>query len=288
MTKTRKRRIRPLRILLVACIFFFLLNALISLGITLIRTFHLSYSESTPVPEEPVQEVYVDPVYMNAYDFDKYTFVNQYLTYNDDQYTYEVGVDVSTHQKNINWETLKNTGIDFIFLRVGYRGYETGLINADSRFNERITMANTYKIPVGVYFFSQAISEEEAVEEADYVLEKIREHHVEYPIAFDMEDASDHDRIRDMTAEDCTRVAVAFARRIREAGYEPIIYGSASWLESRIFMEEIQDICGFWVASYNTSRLPMIHDYKIWQYSSQGEVPGIDGIVDLNIYMKKK
>ena len=129
---------------------------------------------------------------------------------------------------------------------------------------------------------------EEAVEEADYVLEKIREHHVEYPIAFDMEDASDHDRIRDMTAEDCTRVAVAFARRIREAGYEPIIYGSASWLESRIFMEEIQDICGFWVASYNTSRLPMIHDYKIWQYSSQGEVPGIDGIVDLNIYMKKK
>ncbi len=288
MTKTRKRRIRPLRILLVACIFFFFINVLITLGMSLIRSFHYTPPQITQIQEEPVQEPYVDPVYLNAYDLDKYKLVNQYLTYNDDQYTYEVGVDVSTHQKNINWETLKNTGIDFIFLRVGYRGYETGLINADSRFSERITMANTYKLSAGVYFFSQAVNEEEAVEEAEYVLDKIKDYKVEYPVAFDMEEASDHDRIKDMTAEEYTKVAAAFARRIKEAGYEPIIYGSASWLETKIFMEEIQDICGFWVASYNTAKLPMIHDYKIWQYSSQGQVPGIDGIVDLNIYMKKK
>ena len=266
------------------CMVIFAFSAVLRLALGVIDSLFYRPTPEPVVSEEPV---YVDPVYTHDYSFDTYEVIDQYLRYRSDTYTSQTGLDLSSHQGDINWQKVKDTGIDFVVIRVGYRGYETGLINEDQRFREYIQAAENYGFNVGVYFFSQAVNTEEAAEEAEYVLSMIKDYRISMPIAYDMEQASDHDRIKDLTKEERTQAALAFAKTIKEAGYTPIVYGSSSWLENEISMEDIQDTCGFWVASYTKKKLPMMHQYEIWQYSNKGRVPGISVDVDLNIYMKK-
>lgn len=282
-----RRKIRPVRLLGVIfffCMVIFAFSAVLRIAMGVIDSLLYRPTPEPAVSEEPV---YVDPVYTHDYSFDTYEVIDQYLRYRSDTYTSQTGLDLSSHQGDINWQKVKDTGIDFVIIRVGYRGYETGLINEDQRFREYIQAAENYGFNVGVYFFSQAVNTEEAVEEAEYVLSMIKDYRISMPIAYDMEQASDHDRIEDLTKEERTQAALAFAKIIKEAGYTPIVYGSSSWLENEIAMEDIQDTCGFWVASYTKKKLPMSHQYEIWQYSNKGRVPGISVDVDLNIYMKK-
>ena len=282
-----RRKIRPVRLLGVFfffCMVIFAFSAVLRLVLGVIDSLLYRPTPEPVVSEEPV---YVDPVYTHDYSFDTYEVIDQYLRYRSDTYTSQTGLDLSSHQGEINWQKVKDTGIDFVIIRVGYRGYETGLINEDQRFREYIQAAENYGFNVGVYFFSQAVNTEEAAEEAEYVLSMIKDYRISMPIAYDMEQASNHDRIKDLTKEERTQAALAFAKTIKEAGYTPIVYGSSSWLENEISMEDIQDTCGFWVASYTKKNLPMMHQYEIWQYSNKGRVPGISVDVDLNIYMKK-
>ena len=257
----------------------------------IVALFFLRNCESTsPAISEPTSTpfVYIDPVNPNPYDFDKLKKNGQFLSYEDENYRSSFGVDVSFHQDDIDWNAFKDAGVEFAMIRAGYRGYQTGYLNTDTRFHNRIKTAIAAGIPVGVYFFTQAINEEEAIEEARYVLKLVEEYPLDLPIALDMEFAHEEDRIHDLSPRERTDIALAFVREIKNAGYEAMVYSSASWLKDELYMEELQEECSVWVASFDTKEWPYEYDFSIWQYSCTGELNGVDVPIDLNIRMIPK
>lgn len=196
------------------------------------------------------------------------------------------GIDVSKYQQNIDWNKVKADGVDYAFIRVGLRGYGTGEINLDEQFESHIQGAQAAGIDTGVYFFSQAITVAEAIEEADFVLEQIAPYNITYPVVFDIEKvASSSGRMNQLTSEERTNVTLAFCQRIEEAGYTPMIYGN---LEMFGLLMDIGPLEKYekWFAFYDPS-IYYPYDFKIWQYTDKGTVDGIDGEVDLNISFKK-
>lgn len=219
----------------------------------------------------------------NNYDFANLVSKNDLLHYYSDgkQVSY-LGVDLSKYQKTVDFAAIQSEGIDYCMLRVGSRGYETGKIQEDEKFQEYIAGAEAVGMPVGLYFFSQAVTEEEAIEEANFVISKIGEHKITYPIAFDMEFIENDDsRIETLTKTEKSNIALAFLNRIEEAGYVGMLYGNKEWLLKRIELHRFEDY-DIWLAQEdNIPDYPYM--YSMWQYSRQGEVYGIDGYVDLNI-----
>lgn len=194
------------------------------------------------------------------------------------------GIDVSKHNGEIDWQKVKADGVDFAFIRVGYRGSSEGKIVLDDYFERNIKGAIENDINVGVYFFTQAINKMEAIEEADFVLDAIEPYRISLPVALDIEelDGSRGDKIDASTRTDA---AIAFLERVNGAGYTPMIYGN---LKSMLYMLETDRIEPYekWFAYYHT---PLYYPYEhaIWQYNSKGSVDGIKGDVDLNILMKQ-
>ena len=196
------------------------------------------------------------------------------------------GIDVSQYNGKINWNQVKNSNIDFAFIRLGYRGYGTGGFVQDSRFTENIESCIENQIDCGVYFVTQAINYEEGVEEANYTLEKIKGYNVVCPIVIDVEDsAGNPGRADDLTKEERTQAIKGFCDTIRDAGYIPMIYTSKSWLENKIDLLPLS-YCSIWLAHYVSGAPEKTSDYKgdylYWQYTSSGAVNGITGYVDLN------
>lgn len=197
------------------------------------------------------------------------------------------GIDVSKYQGNINWRKVKADGVEYAFIRAGVRGYKTGEIAPDEKFEQNIKGAHSAGIKAGVYFFSQAITEEEAIEEAEFVLEQLEPYKgmIDYPIVFDVEKVTaENGRMNQLTREERTRVTAAFCERIEEAGYTPMIYGNLEMFGVLLDLEPLEKY-EKWYASYS-SELYYPYDFKIWQYSSTGRVNGIDGVVDMNISFK--
>ena len=193
------------------------------------------------------------------------------------------GVDVSVHQGDIDWNAVKNDGIDFVMLRVGARGYGTeGALYDDKKFDENYEGAKQAGLKIGVYFFSQAVSIQEAEAEAAFLLSLTGGKTFEYPVAFDWEHISyDSARTDGLDNETITQCALAFCNKIEQAGHTAIIYFNRSLGYFSYNLSEIKDY-HFWLAEYND--VPsFIYDYKIWQYTEKGTVAGIDGEVDLNI-----
>lgn len=191
------------------------------------------------------------------------------------------GIDVSSHQGTIDWNAVSQDGIDFAMIRCGTRGYTEGSLFADEAFYINADSAQAAGIPFGVYFFSQAINEQEAIEEAEYVLELIQGMEISCPIAYDLEDMPSYNaRANDLSAEQITANAEAFCNRIKQAGYEVMIYGNQHDL-SRYDLEHLNE--EIWYAEYNgtqpTTSIPLV----MWQYTSTGSVSGISTNVDLNI-----
>lgn len=194
------------------------------------------------------------------------------------------GIDVSKYQGNIDWRKVKNDGVEYAIIRVGVRGYKTGEIALDEKFEQNIKGAHAAGIKVGVYFFSQAISVEEAKEEADFVIEQLEPYRdfIDYPIVFDVEKvAAKNGRMNLLTKEERTEVTVAFCERIKESGYVPMIYGNLEMFGVLIDLEALEPYPK-WFAYYDDS-IYYPYDFKIWQYSAKGAVDGIKGEVDLNI-----
>ncbi len=193
-----------------------------------------------------------------------------------------VGIDVSTWQGDIDWELVSKDGIQFAFLRAGYRGYESGNIYEDDTVRANLEGAAENGVPVGLYFYSQAANTAEAIEEADFLLDLAREYSVTWPIVFDMElEESYSSRTRNLTRDQRSQIAKAFCDRIASAGYTPMIYGNMRMLCGEMDPDEIG---GYekWLAQYFFKpRYP--YEFGIWQYTSEGSVDGIDGNVDLNI-----
>ena len=219
----------------------------------------------------------------NTYDFTNLVSKNNLLRYYSDgkQVSY-LGVDLSKYQKTVDFAAIKNEGIDYCILRVGSRGYESGVIQEDEMFQEYIAKAKEAGLDIGLYFYSQAVTEAEAVEEAEFVLSKIGDYKITYPIAFDMEYVeNDTSRIETLTSKEKTNIALAFLNKIEEAGYTGMLYGNKEWLLKRIDLTKF-DAFDIWLSQEaDIPDYPYI--YSMWQYTRQGEVYGIDGYVDLNI-----
>ena len=193
----------------------------------------------------------------------------------------KVGIDVSKWNGIIDWDKVKNAGVQFAIVRAGYRGSVTGSLVEDPQFVANMKGAAAAGIPVGVYFFTQATDEKEAVEEASAVLELIRDFQLTYPVFIDTEGAGGNGRADGLNAETRTLVCEAFCRTVENAGYTAGVYASRNWYNNNLQTARLENY-HIWLAEYRS--VPLYQGYyKTWQYTSKGKVDGIEGRVDINI-----
>lgn len=222
-------------------------------------------------------------------EYDKAKFVkntNGLMSYSDNDTQTYTGIDLSKHNSDVDFAKVKAAGIDYAMIRCGYRAYGSGLLVKDTSFDTYITSALTNNVDVGVYFYTQAINRDEAIEEANYVLDLIRPYKVTYPVAIDIE-AIENDNFRQekLSASELTDVVIAFCDTIKAAGYTPLIYSNLLYFMDNVQLERLE---GYdkWFAGYQTSAPYYPYQYAMWQYTSTGSVNGVSGNVDINIAMK--
>lgn len=235
--------------------------------------------------EGVLQWVKIDNAFgRNDYNFENALVEEGYFKYytENGEVTSSVGIDVSRYQGTIDWAQVKAAGVDFAFIRVGYRGYGNGALVLDDTFDYNVAEALKNDLNVGVYFFSQATTYEEGVEEAQFVLNHVKAYNINLPIVLDTEDAMDDGaRTANLTPEERSRACVGFMDTIRAAGYETMLYANLRWIALEL---DISQLYGYdiWFAQYaDEPALP--YNFKIWQYSQEGTVPGVNQPVDLNI-----
>lgn len=193
----------------------------------------------------------------------------------------KVGIDVSKWNKEIDWDKAKKAGVEFAIIRVGYRGSSTGSLVIDPYFEQNIEGASKAGIKVGVYFFTQAINEVEAVEEASMVLSLIKNYQLDYPVFIDSESAGENGRANGLEAPLRTSICNAFCNTIENAGYSSGVYASRNWFNKRLETASLEQHA-IWLAEYRSEPLYQGY-YNMWQYTSKGKVDGIEGNVDINI-----
>ena len=199
------------------------------------------------------------------------------------------GIDVSSNQGKIDWKKVKNQ-IDFTIIKVGVRYWGSGLIGEDRMYKTNIENAIKEGIPCGVYFYSQAINEEEGIKEAEWTLEKIRGYKISYPVIIDTESTGNGGRADYISVEDRTKAVKAFCKKVKEAGYTPMIYSNKDWIINSLDMSQLSEY-DIWLAHYVKGAPRVKSDYKgeytIWQYSSSGRIDGIEDVVDMDIGYRK-
>ena len=203
------------------------------------------------------------------------------------------GIDVSEWNGLINWEFVKRSGVEFAMIRIGYRGYGTeGNFMEDSYFRINMEGAKNAGLKVGVYFFTQAVNREEAIEEANWVINTLKQsgyaYQLDYPIAIDTEKSgapNNSGRADNLDVATRTTVCRAFCETIQQNGYTPMIYASRNWFYENLNMNELNQF-DIWLAQYNNVADYTGH-YEIWQYTSQGTILGVGGYVDFNIGYKR-
>ncbi|MEE3357804.1 MAG: glycoside hydrolase family 25 protein [Lachnospiraceae bacterium] len=212
------------------------------------------------------------------------------LTYSDSNYTSKRGIDVSYHQGDIDWIKVKNSGVEFVYIRMGYRGYtDKGTLAKDEKFDEYLKGAKKAGLDVGIYFFSQATTIKEAKEEADFVLDTLGKTELDLPIVYDPENVGGVDARTDgVSGYQWTKNTLAFCKKIKAAKHDTAVYSNMIWEANRLDMAEIAEAgIPVWYADYEP--LPQSpYKYFCWQYSSTGTVDGIDGNVDLDIMFLPK
>ena len=190
------------------------------------------------------------------------------------------GIDVSKHNGNIDWNQVKNAGINYAMIRCGYRGSNSGVLVVDPMYETNMKGAQAAGIGVGVYFFSQAVNQQEAVEEASMVLDLISGYSLQYPVYVDVEKS--RGRGDEISPEDRTDVCRAFLATIQNAGYTAGIYSNKLWFENRINAGSLTDY-KIWLAQYVDIPTYTATRYDMWQYTSKGSVPGVPGNCDMNV-----
>jgi hypothetical protein len=251
--------------------------------------------------KEPEILHFVD-VYQNPYqveinpNVEKHDYKDEAFVHNGDRlsyegdsnYTYRLGVDVSEHQGYVDWQALKDSGFEFAFIRLGYRGYgQEGRICLDREFHRNIQNAQAAGFDVGVYFFAQAVNEEEALEEANFVLQNLEGYTLQLPVVYDPESILDDEaRTDNVSGEQFTKNTEVFCSAVADAGYDPMIYANMLWEAFELDLEELSEY-PLWYADYEPAPQTPYH-FRFWQYTNQGQVPGITGNTDLNIEMVPK
>lgn len=257
-------------------------------------------AEATEAVEETTEILDFVDVYGESYqveihpDWEKHPYNYEHLSkdgafysYEDETYTSKAGIDVSKYQGQVDWQAVKDAGADFVFLRMGYRSYGSGELNLDPMFVTNIEGATAAGLDVGVYFFSQAINEAEAVEEADYVLSNLKGYDLQMPIVYDPETIRDDvARTDGVTGEQFTKNALAFCKEVEEAEEHPMVYCNMLWEAYELDLQQLENL-EIWYADYEA--LPQTpYNYTIWQYTQTGSCPGVNGSVDKNLWIMKK
>lgn len=197
-----------------------------------------------------------------------------------------VGVDVSAYQGEIDWRAVAESGVKFAMIRVGYRGYENGQLNLDEYAKINYRDAKAAGLQVGAYFFSQAITPEEALEEAEFLLEATKDWQIDLPVVFDWEYVDDSARTAQMDRQEIMACVRAFNDRIEQAGHRPMVYFNPYHAENFLELEALADY-PFWLALYSEN-MDFAYQVDMWQYTSEGTVPGIKGPVDINLWFLDK
>lgn len=231
----------------------------------------------------PVEGVEVNE--LKKEDFDK---TEDKIVYTGEDYDTMLGVDVSEHQRYIDWNAVAESGVEFAYIRSGYRGYTKGSLNDDAWYRTNLDGARAAGLEVGVYFFSQAVNVAEAIDEAKYVLEQLEHYHVTLPVMYDWEklEGIEDARTNDLDPSIVGDCGVAFCETIRAAGYEAGIYFNRQLGYYSMDLSRLKDV-KFWLAVPGDYP-DFYYAGNIWQYTHEGEVPGIDGPVDLNLMFIKR
>lgn len=198
-------------------------------------------------------------------------FKNDYKTNNT-----QVGIDVSKWQGEIDWKAVKKAGVEFAMIRIGY---QTGIgkeLKLDPYFERNISLANQENIPIGLYFYSYASTNDEAIEQANWILDKIKDYQVSLPIAFDWENWNSFSSF-EINFLDLNQIAKTFINQIEKNNYKAMLYSSKSYLDNIWYTYD-----NVWLAHY-TKKTSYEGKYVMWQRSSNGKVEGINADVDLNV-----
>lgn len=191
------------------------------------------------------------------------------------------GIDVSKYQSSIDWDKVKTAGVEFAIIRVGYRGYGSGALVQDPKFEEHFTNARNAGLRVGIYCFSQAVNENEAREEAQACVYVLNGRQLDYPIYFDTEaSGAGNGRADGLGVEDRTKCAVAFCEEVKALGYKPGVYASTTWFRKRLDMSQLSNYY-IWNAHYNVASSPIA--CNMWQGTCTARIPGYGGQIDVNI-----
>lgn len=193
-----------------------------------------------------------------------------------------LGIDVSNYQGQIDWQQVKNAGVEFVMIRAAFRGYGNGLLYEDLSAQANYQGAKAAGLKVGAYIFSQAISVEEAREEAQYIMEVTKNWDLDMPLVYDWECLADDYRTVGVDARQLTDYTIAFCDTVAAAGFDPMIYFNPSQSHKEMYLAELTGY-GFWLAMY-TDQMDYPYKVDMWQYTNQGSVPGIQGNVDINLY----
>ena len=227
---------------------------------------------------------------MNEYDMDSFALNDDgWMTYTvDGENTGYKGIDVSEHNGVIDWEQVAEDEVEFTYIRAGIRGYGSGKLVEDEQFQANMEGAANAGLNVGVYFFTQALTEEEAMEEADFVAELLKDKKVDIPVALDVEkveDATVPVRTKDLSKEQYSKNVIAFCRRMKENGYDTIIYGNGKTFMILLDIAMLEDY-DKWFADYigKNDYLPYFpYNFRIWQYDSTAQVKGVKGDCDVDL-----
>lgn len=271
MTQTKRRRPaqkRSRRTRGTGCFGLIALLVLLGAGFLIFRVLHI-----------PVFSNWSTTLTENPYKPEDFTTVGGYVTCTAGPT--RRGIDVSSYQEDIDWERVRAEGFDFAFIRIGYRGYSVGDIFSDERARENLAGAKAAGFDVGVYFYAQAISPEEALEEAQWCLDFLAGENLQLPVVYDWEYVSPSARTGGMDMKTLTECAKTFCTAIENGGYQPMIYFNNHISRDLLDLEELSQY-PFWLAQYKDQ---MNYPYQVdfWQYTESGSVPGIEGDVDIDL-----
>ena len=233
-----------------------------------------------PTTEKPTEPT-LPPPEASPYTFTDFQYNGRYLTCLATETL--LGLDVSAHQEEIDWQAVAAAGFEFVMIRVGYRGYETGLLQADAYAQANYAGAKAAGLKVGAYMFSQAISRKEAMEEARFALEQIRGWELDLPLVYDWERVKAGTRTDGVDARTVTDCALGFCALVEAVGKESMVYFNPHHGKNYFYLHELEEY-PFWLAYY-TDKMDYPYKFEMWQYTDSGNVPGIEGGADINIML---
>ena len=193
-----------------------------------------------------------------------------------------LGIDVSVHQKQIDWAQVAAAGVEFVMIRLAYRGSIEGVLSADEMAQTYYEGAKAAGLKVGGYIFTQSISAEEGLEDAEFVLDIVKDWQLDMPLVYDWEIVAPHYRNGSLDKRTLTDTMLAFCEKVEKAGHEAMVYFNVSQTQDNFYLQELTDY-GFWLARY-ADQMDFPYKVDMWQYTNQGAVPGIEGYVDINLF----